>query len=64
MEATDDALAEVSWQTAFFLLFSIALMAIAQPCGQFLGAHSKHRVWLRTSPFLCLIDTILMFIQY
>ena len=64
MATEDDIASEVSWQTAFFLLFGIAFLAISQPCGQFLGMHSKYRFWLRTSPFLCLADTLIIIAQF
>jgi hypothetical protein len=60
--ATEDS--KVLWQTAFFPLFGIAFLTISQPCGQFLGMHSKHRIWLRTSPFLCLADTLVIIAQF
>ncbi|KAN0102033.1 hypothetical protein V8E51_012543 [Hyaloscypha variabilis] len=46
----------VSRWTAFCMLAGLAANVMAQPSGRVCGIHSKHRIYLRSSPFICAID--------
>ena len=48
----------VHWQSAFWGLATLALNTCLQDCGHVLGFPSKYRYILRSSPFVCLFDTI------
>jgi hypothetical protein len=59
----DGAASTVSWQTAFALLFGMALNTMAQPCGRVAGYPIEQSIWLRSSPIICLLDTLVMISQ-
>lgn len=49
---------EVSWQSAFWGLVTIALNTMVQPSGEVLGFPSRSGFVLRSSPIVCALDTI------
>lgn len=49
---------EVSWQSAFWGLVTIALNTMVQPSGEVLGLPSRSGFVLRSSPLVCVLDTI------
>jgi hypothetical protein len=47
----------VSWQTLYWTLIPLALNTMAQPCGKVCRQPSRHRTYLRSSPFICAADS-------
>lgn len=48
----------VSWQPAFWALFAVASSTALQDAGQVLGLAASYHIVLRTSPIVCLLDTL------
>jgi len=45
------------------MLAGLAANVMAQPSGRVCGIHSKHRIYLRSSPFICAIDGTCILLQ-
>ena len=45
------------------MLAGLAANVMAQPSGRVYGIHSKHRIYLRSSPFICAIDGLSILLQ-
>lgn len=54
----------VSWQSAFWGLVPFALNSMTQPAGPVCGAPTAMSFMLRSSPIICLIDTMFLLICY
>jgi hypothetical protein len=54
----------VSWQSAFWGLVPFALNSMTQPAGPVCGAPTAISFMLRSSPIICLIDTMFLLILY
>ncbi|KAK4443676.1 hypothetical protein QBC34DRAFT_199305 [Podospora aff. communis PSN243] len=55
---------EVKWQVALFALMPLIIGAMTQPVGRVLDRPSKYRLWMRSSPILCVADLLYFCIRY
>jgi hypothetical protein len=55
---------EVSWQSAFLALVPLALNSMSQLAGRTCGLDASLRIYLRSSPIVCAIDTVFIFIRF
>ncbi|KAL2870719.1 uncharacterized protein BJX67DRAFT_245824 [Aspergillus lucknowensis] len=55
--------ATIGWVQAFGLLSMLALNTMLQPVGRVLGSPENSRVWLRASPFICVLDALALIIR-
>jgi hypothetical protein len=55
---------QVSWQSAFWPIIACILNVMLQNVGRVCGGHFKDSVALRSSPFVCIADTILMLVEF
>lgn len=53
----------VSWQSAFWALVPPALNSMTQPCGRVCGYSARFRIYLRSSPVTCAVDTLDVFMR-
>lgn len=51
---------EVSWRTAYLNLLPFALCVMAQPSGRVLSLHPRLGPYLRFSPIICGVDTLII----
>jgi hypothetical protein len=61
LQQTDGTLAslsEVSWQTCFWITITLALNTMTKPCGKVCGMPSRYRIYLQSSPFVCLAGMV------
>jgi hypothetical protein len=54
---------EVSWQTCFWIIITLALNTMAQPSGKICGTPSHHRICIRSSPVICALDLVSILIR-
>jgi hypothetical protein len=54
------AASQVSWQTACWSIIPVALALMTQRAGSVCGTPPCLQVYLRTSPFVCLFDTLVL----
>lgn len=54
----------VSWQTAFWSLLAIALNTCLQDCGSVCAINRDFALLVRSSPIVCLVDTLIIFLQF
>jgi hypothetical protein len=55
------ALPEVSWQTCFWILVTLALNTMAQPCGKVCNSDSRYSMYMLSFPFICIADMLSIF---
>ncbi|KAL2061269.1 hypothetical protein VTL71DRAFT_7542 [Oculimacula yallundae] len=55
-QSAPSALPEVSWQTLFWIITTLALNCMTQPCGRVCNTNSQFRIYARSSPFICVLD--------
>lgn len=48
---------EVSWQTCFWILITIGLNTMFQPCGRVCGIDKRYSTSMRSLPLVCFADT-------
>lgn len=48
----------VTWQTALWTLIALAACVMSQPCGRICGVKSGFKIYLRSSPMVCLCDIL------
>ena len=54
-------MATVSWQSAFWAIIALGINTACQPAGSVLGYSSEFGKALRTSPFVCIADSVLIY---
>jgi hypothetical protein len=54
---------EVSGQNAYWALPSLAMNSMLQPVGRICGFDASLRIYLRSSPIVCAMDTVFILIQ-
>ncbi|KAH7400812.1 hypothetical protein DE146DRAFT_788327 [Phaeosphaeria sp. MPI-PUGE-AT-0046c] len=54
----------VSWQSAFWPLVACALAVMLQNTGRVCGGHYRDSCALRSSPFVCIVDTFFMLVTF
>lgn len=55
---------EVSWPSAYWALPPLAMNSMLQPAGEICGFDSSLRIYLRSSPIVCAMDTVFIFIRF
>lgn len=55
---------EVSWQSAYFALPALAMNSMLQPAGRVCGFDPSLRIYLRSSPIVCAMDTIFILVRF
>ncbi|KAG4444374.1 hypothetical protein IFR05_000139 [Cadophora sp. M221] len=58
------ALPKVSWQTLFWIITTLAINSMTQPCGWVCGFNSRYRIYIRSSPIICVVDIVLMLYRW
>jgi hypothetical protein len=48
----------VTWQVVCWVLLPLAINSMAQPSGKILGLQSRYRIYLSSSPILCVADAV------
>jgi hypothetical protein len=48
----------VTWQVICWILLPLAINSMAQPSGKILGLSSRYRIYLSSSPILCVADAV------
>jgi len=62
--ASTGATNTVSWQSAYFALLATAINVLVQNAGMVCGLPSYDRIVARSSPIICLADTLLITIKF
>ncbi|KAH9219141.1 hypothetical protein DL95DRAFT_520826 [Leptodontidium sp. 2 PMI_412] len=57
-------LPEVSWQTLFWIITTLAINSMTQTCGWVCGFNSRYRPYIRSSPAICVVDIIFMLCRW
>lgn len=63
-KASDTSSQPVSWQSAFWPLVACTLNVVIQYTGRVCGAHYCDSYALRSSPLVCIFDTIMMLVKF
>jgi len=58
------ASSEVSWESAYWTLPSIAIATMTQPSGMVCGFDPSLRIYLRSSPIVCVFDSISIIVRF
>ena len=53
---------EVSWHVLLWVLMSLAVNSMAQPSHKMFGFFTRHRIYLCSSPILCIVDSIFVMV--
>ena len=56
--------APVSWQALVWILIALAINSMAQPSGRICGARNYYRIYLSSSPIVCVADALSMLIGF
>jgi hypothetical protein len=54
----DSSPSPVTWQVICWVLLPLAINSMAQPSGKILGLPSRYRIYLSSSPILCVADAV------
>jgi len=58
------ATGELSWQSVYWSLFSLALNTMVQPSGSVCGFRPSLSIYLKSSPVVCIFDTVALLTRF
>jgi hypothetical protein len=61
--AATTAANQVSWQTCVWILIALAANIMFQPCGKVCSQPSRYKLYMRSSPLICLFDAVSVLIR-
>ena len=53
----------VTWHIVLWVLIALAINSMAQPSGRICGVPSRNRIYLASSPIICVADSVDLIVQ-